>query len=188
MKRPCIAKRTMSVKKVMYAIFFTNLGPAIQIAVLKGKSVNSKFYRGAVIKLNKYFIRRRPATGLSGIRLLHGNASSHNAAIVREFLRQEKVVEIAHPPYSPDLAPSDYFLFPRLKMYLTGRKYKTRKDLGSAIFQCLKGIHRKDYETAFKNWIKRLKLCITHKGEYFEGIRNLGSWFLEINKSFLNIL
>jgi len=171
MKRPCIAKRKLSVKKVMYAIFFTNLGPAIQIAVLKGKSVNSKFYRGAVIKLNKYFIRRRPATGLSGIRLLHGNASSHNAAIVREFLRQETVVEIAHPPYSPDLAPSDYFLFPRLKKYLTGRKYKPRKDLRSAIVQCLKGIHTKDYETAFKNWIKRLKLCITHKGEYFEGIR-----------------
>ena len=172
MKRPCIAKRTMSVRKVMYAIFFTNQGPAIQIAVPKGKSVNSKFYRGVVLKkLKKYFKRRRPATGLSGVRLLHDNASSHKAAIVRDFLRQEKVVELPHPPYSPDLAPCDYFLFPRLKKYLTGRKYKTRKDLGSAIFQCLKGIPRNDYENAFKNWIKRLKMCIAHGGEYFEGIR-----------------
>ena len=171
MKRPCIAKRTMSVRKVMYAIFFSNQGPAIQIAV-KGKSVNSKVYKGVVLKkLKKYFKKRRPATGLSGVRLLHDNASSHKAAIVRDFLKLEKVVELPHPPYSPDLAPCDFFLFARLKRFLTGRKYKTRTQLGSAIFQCLKGIPREDYENAFKNWIKRLKLCIAHKGEYFERLR-----------------
>ena len=42
-KRPCIAKRTMSIRKVMYVIFFTNQGLAIQIAVRKGKSVNARF-------------------------------------------------------------------------------------------------------------------------------------------------
>jgi hypothetical protein len=45
-QRPCIAKRTMSVKKVIYAIFFTNQGHAIQISEPKGKSVNAKFYMG----------------------------------------------------------------------------------------------------------------------------------------------
>ena len=43
-KRPCIAKCTMSIKKVIYIIFFTNQGPAIQIAVPKGKSVSARFY------------------------------------------------------------------------------------------------------------------------------------------------
>ena len=57
-KRLCIAKRTMSIKKVMYVIFFTNQGPAIQIAVPKGKSVNVRFYKGNVLhKLKKYFLR-----------------------------------------------------------------------------------------------------------------------------------
>ena len=69
------------------------------------------------------------------------------------------------------LAPSDFFLFPRLKKHLAGRKYQTRKNLGSAIFQCLNSIPRKDYENAFENWIKRLKLCVSHGGEYFEGLR-----------------
>ena len=86
---------------VMYVIFFTNQGPAIQIAVPKGKS---GFYKGKVLhKLKKYFFNRRPATGLYGVRLLHDNASSHKAAIIREYLKQEKVVELPHPPYSPDL-------------------------------------------------------------------------------------
>ena len=169
-QRPCIAKRTMSIKKVIYVIFFTNQGLAIQTAVSKGKSVNAKFYKGKVLhKLKKYFLNRRPATGLRGVRLLHDNASSHKAAIVCEYLKQEKVVELPHPPYSPDLAPCDFFLFPRLKKHLAGRKYQTRKNLCSAIFQCRNSIPRKDY--AFENWIKRLKLCVSHGGEYFEGLR-----------------
>ena len=137
----------MSIKKVMYVIFFTNQGPAIQTAVPKGKSVNARFYKGNVLhKLKKNFLSCRPATVLHGGRLLHDNASSHKAAIVRKYLKQEKVVELPHPPYSPDLAPCD----PRLKKHLAERKYQTRKNLGSAIFQCLNSIPRKDYKNAFK--------------------------------------
>ena len=87
------------------------------------------------------------------------------------YLKQEKVVELPHPPYSPDLAPCEFFLFPRLKKHLAGRKYQTGKNLSSAIFQCLNSIPRKDYENAFENWIKRLKLCVSHGGKYFEGLR-----------------
>ena len=96
----------MSIKKVMYVIFFTNQGPAIQIAVPKCNSVNARFYKGKVLhKLKKYFLNRQLATGLLGVRLLHDSASSHKEAIVREYLKQEKAVELPHPPYSPDLAP-----------------------------------------------------------------------------------
>ena len=59
----------------------------------------------------------------------------------------------------------------RLKKDLAGRKYQTRKNLDSAIFQCLNSIPRKDYENAFKNWFKRLKLCVSHGGMYFEGLK-----------------
>ena len=147
----------MSIKKVMYVIFFTNQGPAIQIAVPKDKSVNARFYKGKVLhKLKKYFLNCRPATGLGGVRLSHDNASSHKAAIIPEYLKQEKVVELQHPPYSPNLAPFDS----RLKKHLAGRKYQMHKNPGSAIFQYLNSIPRKDYENAFKNWIKSLKLCL----------------------------
>ena len=89
----------MSIQKVIYVIFSTNQGPAIQIAVPKGKSGDARFYKGNVLhKLKKYFLRRRPATGLRGVRLLHDKALSHKAAIVRKYLKQEKVVELPHPP------------------------------------------------------------------------------------------
>ena len=64
-RRPVIAKRTITVKKVLYCIFFTNNGPAIQIPVPKGKSVTAKFYKNVVLKeLQKYFYKRRPKTWL----------------------------------------------------------------------------------------------------------------------------
>ena len=107
--------------------------------------------------IKKYFLSRRPAIGLRGVRLLHDGASSQKAVIVREYLKQVKVVELLHPPYSPDLAPYDW----RFKKHLAGRKYQTPKNLSSAIFQCLNSIPRKDYENASKIGLKTETLSIT---------------------------
>ena len=65
--------------------------------------------------------------------LLHDNASSHKFEVVKSFLASEKVKVLNHSPYSPDLSPCDFFLFPRLKKMLSGNKYMSRSSLGSAI-------------------------------------------------------
>ena len=51
------------------------------------------------------------------MRLLHDNAPAHKARIVTEFLESENVNVLPHPPPSPDLAPYDYSLFPKLKFH-----------------------------------------------------------------------
>ena len=86
------------------------------------------------------------------------------------FLASEKVKVLNHPPYSPDLSPCDFFLFPRLKKMLSGNKYTSRSSLGSAIYQCLQQIPKEDYLSAFHDWVKRLQKCVSEKGEYFEGL------------------
>ena len=65
--------------------------------------------------MKEYFVNKRPKTGLKGIKLLHDNAPCHRASVVTDFLKEEKVKILPHPPSSPDLAPCDFFLFPRLK-------------------------------------------------------------------------
>ena len=50
--------------------------------------------------------------------LLHDNAPSQNVATVKKFLANRNVAVLQHPPYSPDLAPAKYFLFPKLKIFL----------------------------------------------------------------------
>ena len=101
-----------TVKKVLYAIFFTNKGPAIQIPVPKGRTVTGKFYKNVVLgklKNDMYYKSRRPKTGLKYVRLLYDNAPAHNARIVTDFLESEKVTVLPHPPYSPDWAPLRLF-------------------------------------------------------------------------------
>ena len=86
-----------------------------------------------------------------------------------DFLESEKVTVLPHPPYSPDLAPCDYFLCPKLKYHLSGRRYNSRNALGSAVYQCLMGVPTEEYEKCLQIWIDWLKRCVLAGGEYFEG-------------------
>ncbi|KAM0736815.1 Mariner Mos1 transposase [Formica fusca] len=51
--------------------------------------------------------------------ILHqDNAPSHTALIVREFIGRNNITVMDHPPYSPDLGPCDFFLFPKIKIIM----------------------------------------------------------------------
>ena len=121
--------------------------------------------------MKAHYEKRRPATGSRGLCLIHDNAPSHKRVLVQDFLKEEKVVQLSHPPYSPDLSPIEVFLFPLLKKTLSGRRYEFQSALGSAIYQCLQGIPKKAYFSAFTEWISRLEKCVSIKGEYFEGLK-----------------
>ena len=73
------------------------------------------------------------------------------------LLASAKVKVLNHPPYSLDLSPCDFFLFPRLKKMLSGNKYTSRSSLGSPIYQCLQQIPKEDYLSAFRDWVKGYK-------------------------------
>ena len=122
-KRPCIAKRTISSKKMLYAVFFYSSGSVVQVPFPSGHTVTGRFYKNSVLKkLKEFYNKKRPSKGWSGVHLLHYNASSHKCEVVKSFLASEKVKGLNHPPYSPNLRPCDIFLFPRLKKMFSGNK------------------------------------------------------------------
>jgi histone-lysine N-methyltransferase SETMAR len=55
--------------------------------------------------------------------LHHDNAPAHTALPVRKFLASKQITVLEHPPYSPDLAPNDFFLLPKIKEILKGRHF-----------------------------------------------------------------
>jgi len=65
--------------------------------------------------------------------LLHENAPSHNATIVKQFLDQRNVNVLDHNPYSPDLTPADYFLFPKVISHLKVRLFDSISDIQKAM-------------------------------------------------------
>ena len=90
--------------------------------------------------------------------------------VVNSFLASEKVKVLNHPPYSLDLSPCEFFLFPRLKEMPSGNKYTSRSSLGRAIYRCLQQIPKEDYFNALRDWVKRLQKCVSVKREYVEGL------------------
>ena len=125
--RPVIAPHCKTSSRMLYAIFFDSKGPVLQIPVPKGSSVTGKFYRESVLtQLVDFYQKRRPHTGVRGIKLLHDNAPAHKSAMVQEYLKESGLNVFDHPPYSPDLSPCDFWLFPRLKEMLAGQRFESR--------------------------------------------------------------
>ena len=171
-KSPIIAKRSLSTKKVLYAIFFSGEGVAIKVPVKKGKSITGKYYKDVVLKkLKKFYQKRRPATGFKHVRFLHDNAPAHTSAIVTAFLKKEKITVLPHPPVFPRPCPMWFLFVSEIESIPCWAKYQSRQALGSSIHQYLITVPKLAYCDAFKKWIHRLKLCISSHGEYFEGMK-----------------
>ena len=141
------------------------------VPCLSGHTVTGRFYKNSVLKkVKEFYNKKRPSKGWSGVHLLHDNASSHKCEVVKSFLTSEKVKVLNHPPYSPDLSPCDFFLFPRLKKMLSGNKYTSRSSLWQRYLSVSPTDTKKDYLSALRDWVKRLHKCVSVKGEYFEGL------------------
>jgi len=108
----------------MLVIFFIWQGIVHEELVLKGPTVNCEFYRGVMDRLLKRFQHIRPDMAQLGNWFLqHNNAPSHNTAIDKQFLARKTLPFLDTSPYSPDLAPADYFRFPKVKFSLKGRRF-----------------------------------------------------------------
>ena len=149
--RPVIARSCKTSNRILHAIFFDSKCSGLQIPVSKGNSVTGKFYRESVLtQLVDFYQKCRPRTSVHGIKLLHDNASAHKSTTVHEYLKESGLDVLDHPPYSPDLSPCDFWLFPRLKEMLAGHRFESHCGIGSAVYQCLQHIPKEDYRVAFR--------------------------------------
>ena len=96
------------------------------------------------------------------------NAPSHPLLLVQLFMVGKNLAAVPHPPYSPDLAQCDFWLFPKLKMTLKGKRFETNEDIKANTTDRLKLLKKEDFHTCFRQWQKRWNKTVA-EGEYFEG-------------------
>jgi histone-lysine N-methyltransferase SETMAR len=84
------------------------------------------------------------------------------------FDAKKNVTTLYHPPYSPDLSPPDYFLFPKLKMKLKGLRFADVAEIQEAVTDELKKVQKEEFSAAFRRLYDRAKACIYAYGAYFE--------------------
>jgi len=71
---------------------------------------------------------------------------------------------IPHPPYSPDLDRCDFFLFPKLKLRMKGRRFDTIEEIREESQRVLDTVPKRDFEGCFQAWQKRWDRYIRAKG------------------------
>lgn len=100
--------------------------------------------------------------------LHHDNAPSHTALRVREYQAKHKLTTLLQPPYSPDMAPADFFLFPRIKTVLKGIRFGSTEAIQDAVTRALAEVPVEAFQDAYRAWQSRWKKCVDAQGNYFE--------------------
>jgi histone-lysine N-methyltransferase SETMAR len=95
------------------------------------------------------------------------NAPVHTAATVTDFLAAKGVKTVPHPPYSPDLAPADFFLFLKVKAELAGQTL-TQETFKKSWEGVVRSIAKEDFAAAFRRWMERCEKCIRVGSNYVE--------------------
>lgn len=97
------------------------------------------------------------------------DAPAHNAFSVKQFLADKRIPILAPPPFSPDLAPSDFHLFPKLKTAFKGTRFQTIEEMKTKAADQLKGLTSDDLQHCFARWKTRMQQCINRGRDYIEG-------------------
>ncbi|UYV72842.1 hypothetical protein LAZ67_10000956 [Cordylochernes scorpioides] len=105
----------------------------------QGRTVNKEYYLQVMRNLREAIRQKRPDLWKNKNWLLHhDNSPAHTSLLVRDFLAKNNTLMMPQPPYSPDLAPCDFFLFPKLKRPMKGRRYATLDEIKTASKEELK--------------------------------------------------
>lgn len=167
-----IPRQDRSKGKVMLELFFDSLGIVHMEFIPQGATVNKTRYKEILRRLRDSIRRKRPELWRrKNWLLLHDNAPAHRSVLVQEELARQQITVLPHPPYSPDLAPCDFFLFPRLKEKLRGRRFHSPEEIITATKDALQEIsdNANNFQTCFQRLYERWQTCIAASGDYFEG-------------------
>ena len=166
---PTKCRALESQKKVLYAVFWDAKGIILAYPVPEGTTISGETYTRIIRDHLLPAIAKRRAEKARGRFILHqDNAPPHRALVVRAALQAEGIEVLKHPPYSPDLAPSDYWLFAAMKNDLRGRRFGSRSALGSAIYQYGERTPSQSFRAAIQDLVKRWGRCVCLQGEFVE--------------------
>ncbi len=161
----------------MMTVFWDVCGILLVDFLPRGETMDSEYYCGLLKKLKDCIRHQCPGMWKGGVDrhtdrdfLFHqDNAGIHTSNETIAFFGLNDFKLVAHPQYSPDLAPCDFFLFPFLKKHLRSHRFANLIELQTEIKNVFKHITPEMFEEAFKAWAFRWKKCVLSLGSYFEG-------------------
>ncbi len=168
--RPKKPLRIDGLKKVMMTLFFDCKG-VILIEFLKPKeTIDSPQYCKTLSKLKEALRKKRPNLWRDRSFILHhDNVSPHTSDFTMERIHKWNMTVLEHPPNSPDLAPCDFSIFPKLKAKLRGVHFPTLQSVKDQVRETLMSFDQSVFDDAIHEMVLRWQKCEAVNGEYFEG-------------------
>ena len=125
------AKPNIHGKKVLLCVWWDQRGILYYELLQPGETVTADRYQGQLEQLRREIAVKRPEweERHDKVILLHDNARPHVAQAVKDAIKDFKWEVLPHPPYSPDIAPSDYHLFRSMAHGLAEQRFQNRKEV-----------------------------------------------------------
>jgi histone-lysine N-methyltransferase SETMAR len=134
-------------------------------SIREGKTANKEMYTDILRHLRDAFRRQRREKWRTISRfLLLDNAPAHRSILVKGFFAKNNKTTAEHPPNSPDLTPTDFYLFPRLKSSFTGRRFPDSTDIIKNVTEELKTLSQNGLQKRFKQLYSCWQKCVLNKG------------------------
>ena len=165
---PKKAKVVSSAGKVMATVFWDAKGVVLVDYLPKGQTINGEYYAKLLRQLREAIKAKRPGKLTKGVLFHQDNAPAHKSAIAMATVHACGFQVVDHPPYSPDLAPSDFHLFPNMKKHLAGKQYRTDDEVISAVEEFFDNQQEKFYLEGIQALQHRWTKCVNLKGDYVE--------------------
>jgi len=159
---------TASAEKMMAGMFWDSEGVILTHCVPKGTTVTGKTYEDVLRTKFLPALREKWSKKAAAVLFHHDNAPPHRATRVHQFFEDNNFEVAPHAPYSPDLAPSDFWLFPTLKDTLRGRTFSSCSALATAILQWSQRTPKEAFAAAMQSWHQRCEKCVRLQGDYVE--------------------
>lgn len=134
----------------MATVFWDAQGILLVDFLENKKTITATYYEGILRKLSKIIAKKRPGKLHWRVLFHHNNAPTHGAQLSRAVLHEHQWEIIQHPPYSPDLSPSHFFLFPNLIKSLKGASFPSDEDVKRAALGWFKLHDHKFYTDGLK--------------------------------------
>ena len=151
----------------MASVFWDHQGVLLVDFMPHNTTINADAHC-ATLRLCKAIQNRRRGKLSRGIVLIHDNARPHTARLTQTLLHNEFHWDtFEHPPYSPDLAPSDFHLLLKMKEHLAGKRHAD-EDLQHTVVDWLNSQAAVWYEEGISKLVSRYDKCLNVQGDYVE--------------------
>ncbi|UYV65437.1 hypothetical protein LAZ67_3004385 [Cordylochernes scorpioides] len=115
--------------------------------VPEGQTINQHYYLDVLRSLREAVRQKRPEKWHKKNCLLHHyNARPHTAVTVQLYLAEHGIALLPQPPYSPDIAPNDFFFYPKIKKVLKGRRFDSISEIKENSNNILKSLKDEDFQ------------------------------------------